>query len=458
MIETSDKKIEGIYFIDVGESKISALCEICHFSGYNVCGYTNESNEFTKLLIKNGIKIYQDINEDEIKQCSILVCSSELPSTHPIIDIALDNGLTIFTEGEMLGVVMETFASRIGVAGTHGKTSVISMISHIFMSAGRDYSVICDSVIEDLKANFRITESRDIIVYEANDYKEDFLSTSPSVCVMLNLEYDHTDYYDSLQSMKKAYEKFGNLPFDNDEPSGFIIANGDDENIMGAVASIEHTIIKYGINGENLAYRAINLQEKNGYYKFDIQTDNTIEGPVKLKVPGLFNVYNALAAIAVAETKGIYISSACQYLSNFDNIKGRFEHVMKNEYGIDIYTDYSHHPKEIESVINAAKLITKGKVIVIYEPHSFRRTRDLYTRYINALSLADTAILLDIKSEYEMDTFGVSSEDMSNRIKGAFYALNYESAATLAKNLATFGDIIILMGEGNIKKMVDYFA
>lgn len=455
--QVTEIKNDSLYFIDIGESKASALAEICHFSGYSVVGFSKESNVFTNLLHKNGVTIYDEIREKDVASCSILVCTNDIPITHQIIDIATKNKMTILTEGEMLGCVMKEFASRIGIAGTHGKTSVISMISHIFLSANRDFSVLCDSIIEDLKANFRITNSRELIVYEANESREGFLYTYPSICVLLNLEYDHTDYYDSMLTLKKAYEKFGELPFENDEPAGFLVVNGDDKNVLDVVEDNPHTIIKYGIYGEDLAYKAINLQEKNGFYKFDIKTDNTIEGPVRLKVPGLYNVYNALAAIAIAETKGVYISSACQYISNFDNIKGRFELVRISEYGVSIYTDYSHHPKEIESVINTAKEMTDGKVIVIYEPHLFRRTRDLYNSYINALSLADTAILLDIKTEYETDTFGISSSDMAAKIKGAFYALNYESAAFLAKDLTSNGDIIILMGEGNIVKMVQYF-
>lgn len=459
MIEQHTNAIlETLFFVDIGESKSSALAQICHFSNsYKVCGFARINNEFTNRLKEIGITIYQDIKEEYIKNCSAVVCTNDIPYTFDAIRIAVEYSIPIMNESEILGCILKDFSFRIGISGTHGKTSVISMITHILQHSREEFSCLCDAFIDGLDNNFKINEARKLFIYEANDDNEAFLATYPSSCVILNLEYSHTDYYANIFEMKKAYEKFCNLPFDNEELSGCIIANGDDENVCEVVKDIPHTVLKYGIDGDNLSYRAVNIKEKKGYYSFYVETDNTIEGPVRLKIPGKYNIYNALAAIAIAETNGIYIGDACDALSSFTKVTGRFELVNKIGKGISVYEDFSHHPKEIESVITSAKEMTKGKVIVIYEPHSYRRTRDLYNSYISALSLADTVILLDIVSEYEMDNFGLSASSMSARIKGSFYALNYESATNLAKNIASRDDIIIVMGDGNVRKLIDYF-
>lgn len=444
------KKVTNLHFIGIGGVNMYALALACKKKGYNVTGSDMSAGDFTKKLIDMGIEVHYGHAEENLGDAQAVVYNAAISPDNPEIKAALSKKIPLIYRADLLGYLMSEYRIRIGISGCHGKSTTTSMLSHILIKSGIDPTVMSGAETDEMSGSFRFGDS-DVFVYEACEYKNSFLHTNPTVSVILNIDYDHTDYFENIEEITKSFDEFSKLPYVNNEKNPMVILNVDDERLLDMSKELPFSVT-FGIYNRDADYVAANFTQKNGYYTFEIHKNGLNEGTIELTVPGKHNMYNALAAYAAADACGVGTEEAIDALSDFEGTKRRFEYVGTYN-GSFVYIDYAHHPSEIEAVIAAARNMTKKKVIVVFEPHTYSRTKALYKEFVRVLSHADSVILTDIYPARETDDLGMSSEKMSMDIKGACYAPVYDSAVSMARTEAEKGDVILVLGAGTVYKV-----
>lgn len=443
-----------LFFVGIGGISMSSLAFACKKAGYAVAGSDRDASPMTKKLSETKITVYIGHDAKNIDGSDAVIYTGAIADDNPEISAAREKGLPVIYRADLLGWLMQKFRRRIGVAGMHGKSTTTSMIAHVFISAGADPTVMNGAETEEMNGAYRIGKSNDNFIFEACEYKDSFLDMFPSISVLLNIDVDHTDYFSGIEQIRASFEKFASIPFSSGTEEPLVIACGDDENTLN-IAARSLRDVTFGINNTDCDYLATKITEKRGCYSFEILKDGEPEGKVTLKVPGYHNIYNALAAFAASDASGIPCDKICSALSDFEGTLRRFEYKGSRD-GVSVYIDYAHHPREITAVISTAKKVAAGgKVIVLFEPHTYSRTAEHFDAFVSALSEADNVILLDIYAARETNTFGVSSSQLADAIPGACYAPSYESAASIASTFADDGDIILILGAGPIYKIAD---
>lgn len=447
-----------LYFIDIGNNITSAIASLCFENGYPVEGFSNLNGEYLNRIKEKGITVDDTFELEKLKNYDVIIFTNKKNIDESIVSFATKNGISILNEYNLLAYLMSFYNRRVGVSGAHGKSTVVSMLYKIFEKTNPGF--ICEADNIELNANYS-KGADDLFIFDALDDNNAYLRTNPNVSVLLNCEYNDDDFYSTTTS----FETFVQLPFKDDKKDGVIVYNRDEEKLHKIVYETKKIYedkedanflsISYGLYQEETNYRAINLVSKNGCYRFDIRSQGDIVGTIKLKIPGLYNVYNALAAYAIADSLGANSNDICNTLSNFQGANKRFECVGKTIDDVLVYLDYSHHPKEISTVIDVAKEITDGGIVVIYEPSSYKRTKEYYDEYKKALEKADSVIIVDFNDVYSNDNYGLDAQKMADDIKGGYYAPNYESAAKVAASMSD-GGAIIIMGEGNVYLVSEY--
>ncbi len=444
------KKVTNIHFIGIGGVNMYALAIACKKEGYQVTGSDISEGTFTKRLVNMGIDVKIGHAPENLGNAEAVVYTAAISPDNPEIKAALEKKIHLIYRADLLGYLMSRYGIRVGISGSHGKSTTTSMLSHILIKSGIDPTVMSGAETDEMSGSFRIGEG-DVFVYEACEYKNSFLHTNPTVSVILNIDYDHADYFESIEELTKSFDEFSKLPYVNNVKNPLVILNVDDERLLDMSKELPFSVT-FGVYNRDADYVAANFKEKDGFYTFDIHKNGLNEGTLELTVPGKHNMYNALAAYAAADACGVGTEEAIDALSDFEGTKRRFEYVGSYS-GANVYIDYAHHPSEIEAVIKTAKTMTKKRVIVIFEPHTYSRTKALYNDFVRVLSEADSVILTDIYPARETDTLGMSSEKMSMDIKGAFYAPVYDSAVSFARSGSEKGDIILVLGAGTINKV-----
>lgn len=326
------------------------------------------------------------------------------------------------------------------------------MISHLFLSAGKNPTVVSGAEMSDVNGAYRLG-SKDFFIFEACEYMDSFLHFFPTLAVILNIGLDHTDYFSGIEQIKASFAKYADIAA---KCGGAALVNGDDENTLAATAACTHRVT-FGITGENLDYRADNITYNKGKASFSVMRGERKIADISLSVPGAHNIYNALAACAAGDMHSLTYEEISAGVSSFSGISRRFEY-KGSVGGADIYIDYAHHPAEIAATIACARGICSGRVICAFEPHTYSRTYALYDDFIAALSEADAAVMLDVYAARETDTLGISSQAMAKCIKNGYYAENYTKCAEMLRALAGENDIILILGAGTVCKIADFFA
>lgn len=448
------EKIKNLFFIGIGGISMSSLAFACKKAGYKVAGSDRDASAMTKKLSDGKIPVYIGHDAKNIDGYDAVVYTGAIADDNPELIAAKEKDLPIIYRADLLGWLMRKFRHRIGVAGMHGKSTATSMMAHIFIAAGTDPTVMSGAETREMGGAYRTGKSRENFIFEACEYKDSFLDMFPSISVLLNIDVDHTDYFSGIEQIKASFEKFAQIPFLTGAEEPIVIACGDDEKTLD-IAARSPRDVTFGIDNPNCDYLATKITEKRGFYSFEIIKDGEPEGKVSLKVPGYHNIYNALAAFAAADVCGISCEKICSALSDFEGTLRRFEYKGSRD-GVEVYIDYAHHPREISAVISTAKKVAAGgKVIALFEPHTYSRTAEHFDAFASALSEADNVILLDIYAARETNTFGVSSAQLADAIPGACYAPSYESAASIATTFADDGDLILILGAGTIYKIAD---
>ena len=439
--------IKRLYFVGIGGAGMSGIAEILHNLDFEIAGSDSTPSEITTYLEELGLTIYEGHKGSNLGDSQVVVISSAVGEDNPEVIEARHRGLPVIKRAEMLGELMRLKFS-IGIAGTHGKTTTTSMIGRILQQGNYQPTLIVGGIVAELGTGAALGAG-DYLVAEADEYDKSFLAMYPSMAVVTNMEPDHLDCYADIDDLFQSYLSYMNrVPF-----YGTVIIPADDENIRPLKDKIARPYFTFGISLDS-DYKATEISREPGRTTFNVSRKNELLGQIILHIPGQHNVLNALAAIAATTELGVSFTTVSDALLAFKGVARRFE-IIGFEKEITVIDDYAHHPTEIEATINTAKECYSGKVIVIYQPHLYSRTRDFMERFAETLSKADKTLMVDIYPAREEPIEGVTSKAVSDlaaskSIGDLEYVGPKEKAPSRAAEIAKPGDVVIVMGAGSI--------
>lgn len=439
----NDKNIKKIHFIGIGGSGMCPLANILKSKGYIISGSDNYMSDTLERLIKMGFTVKINHSEENVEGADLVVYSAAIKEDNVERAAARKLNIPQIERSDLLGMVCSKYENLIAVAGTHGKTTTTAMITQVLTMCNADPTAIIGGKLPFINGNSRIGKSQNIIC-EACEYVDTFLKLDPTISVITNVEADHLDYFKNLDGVINSFKKFANQTTD------LIIANGDDENSLEVVKNVKAAkVITFGFKNSN-DYHIGKFSEKNGFFEsFEVFKGKELLGELSLKVPGKYNVYNALAAIAVADYMKIEIKNIKEAIKAFSGVHRRFE-ILSRKDGITIADDFAHHPTEIENTLSSAKKMGFDRVICIFQPHTYSRTAMFLNDFARVLSIADLTIVSEILAVREKNTYNIYAEDLVEKIKNGVYLKTFEEIASYVEKIATPGDLILTMGGGNV--------
>ena len=442
-----------VHFIGIGGISMSGLAEVLLQEGFTISGSDSQRSELTRHLEEKGATVFYGQTADNIKPgIDVVVYTAAIHPDNAEFAAARSAGIPMLTRAELLGEIMRNYKTAIAVAGTHGKTTTTSMISLCFMEAVKDPSIQVGAYLKQLDGNYRIGNSEHFII-EACEYVESFLKFSPKAEVILNIDNDHLDYFKTFENIKNAFIKYTKLlPSD-----GLLVVNGDDKNCLDLYKYTDAKKISYSILNKEADFYADNISfNDDGFPTFDVYKLGDFFENISLSVPGRHNVLNALACIALCDFYGIGKDSIKSALSKFTGAHRRFEFKgIVN--GARVFDDYGHHPTEIVATANSLKNKKYNESWVVFQPHTYSRTKNLLDDFANALTNFDHVIVLDIYAARESNVFNISSQDLVDKInllgKHALYISDFENCVSYVKENVKENDIILTLGAGTVTEI-----
>ena len=438
-----------IHLIGIGGSGMSGLASILLDLGYKISGSDITSSKITKRLADKGAAIFNGHNENNIEGADLIVISSAIPESNPEIRGAMEKDIKVIKRAEMLAKIMEN-RYGIAIAGTHGKTTTTSMISLLLEKSGFDPTVIVGGEVNSIQGNAKLGFGR-YVVAEADESDGSFLKLKPSLGVVTNIEDDHLDHYKNLENVLKDFKKFVNRIPDN----GNVILCKDCENVRRLIKDYKKKYITYGISLDaDIMAKEIELNKLNS--KSQIYWQNKKMGGLCLNVAGYHNILNALAAIAVAKEVGMNFIEIAEILEGYQGVQRRMEIVINIDDEILIMDDYAHHPTEIKVTLSAIRQSWRNRrIIVIFQPHRYTRTKLLAEKFGKVFFDADRVIVNDVYAANEQPIIGISGKTIFNEIEKASHShIKYIPSKNNTLNylyeIIQSGDIIITMGAGDI--------
>ncbi len=436
--------VKNIHMIGIGGSGMSPLAELLHAKGYHLTGSDNNPSYTLDRIKSLGIPVYMGHSADNIGDTELVVYSAAIMQDNAELVEARRRGIPTLERSFLLGALTRKFDNVIGVCGTHGKTTVTSMITQILMETDLDPSAVIGGMLPSLNSNCRVGHS-DLLVCESCEYVDTFLKLSPDVAVLLNVDADHMEYFKTMDRLIESFAKFVG------SATKAVIVNGDDPEAIEAAKAVEREVITFGY-GENCDYRPENLDFNNGSFaKFTLTKGGESVCDITLNVPGKHNILNAVAAAVAALYVGADAESVVKGLAEFRGAKRRFE-ILYNENGITIADDYAHHPSELKVTLETAKALPYKRVVAVFQPFTYSRTVMLMDDFAEALRIADKVVLSEIMGSREVNTYNVYSSDLAAKIDGSVWFNTFEEIADHIAATAQEGDLIITMGCGDIYK------
>lgn len=446
------KKYKNVHMIGIGGVSMSGIAAILDNWGIHVTGSDHSESDTTKKLNEKNIKVTIGHNLDDITNSDIVVYSAAIKDDDPEIIKAKELNIPTIERADFLGEITRCYKDTICVSGTHGKTTTTSMLSLCFLEALKDPTIQVGAYLNTLDGNYKVGNSEHFIL-EACEYVESFLKFSPKAEIILNIDNDHLDYFKNFENIKNSFIKYVKLL----PPDGILVLNGDDDNCLSLSENTNVKTITYGITNKNTDFFAVNITfDNNGFAEFDVYSHDKFFNRIKLNVPGMHNVLNSLSCIALCSEYGINKNIIKSALEKFTGAHRRFEFKGKVN-GASIYDDYGHHPTEI--IATAKSLMNKkyNKSWVVFQPHTYSRTKNLLDDFAKALLNFDNIIVLDIYAAREKNVYGISSKDLIDKIKSlgkdANYIPNFENCVTYLKNNIEPDDIIMTLGAGTVTKI-----
>ena len=447
------KKYKKIHMIGIGGVSMSGIAAILKNWGFIVTGSDCSESENTKKLQELGIPVTIGTNVDDVKNSDIIVYSAAIKDDNPEMIEAKKLNIPTMERADFLGELTRCYTDTICISGTHGKTTTTSMVSLCFIESLKDPSIQVGAYLKQIKGNYRVGNSEHFII-EACEYVESFLKFSPKSEIILNIDNDHLDYFKNFDNIKNAFIKYTKLLPDD----GILVLNGDDSSCVELAKYTNCKKIFYGIKNKNVDFYADNITfNKDGFAKFDVINNNKTLGSIELSVPGIHNISNALAALALSIEYEISFLDIKNALLKFTGAHRRFEYKGKIDNKSSVYDDYGHHPTEIMATVNLLKNKEFNKSWVIFQPHTYSRTKNLLDDFANALINFDNIIILDIYAAREKNTYGINSEDLVKKIKSfgkdAKYIPDFNDCSNFVKENVQKNDIVITLGAGTVTKI-----
>ncbi|NIM97316.1 MAG: UDP-N-acetylmuramate--L-alanine ligase [candidate division Zixibacteria bacterium] len=443
-------KIRNIHLVGIGGAGMSGIAELLHNLGYSVTGSDLKESETTQRLENMGISIFNRHGEENVRGADVVVISSAVKEENPEVVSAKKKRIPVIRRAEMLGELMR-MKYGVGIAGTHGKTTTTSMVGEILSEGGLDPTIVVGGKVVNLGSHARLGNSQ-FMVTEADEYDRSFLQLTPTIAVLTTLEPEHLDYYRDFQEIKSAFLEFANkVPF-----YGRVILCWDERNVRALMPDIERPITSYGLSEEaDLKARSLGFEENRS--RFEVFINQEKAGEVSLSVPGTHNVKNALAAMGVGLELGIPWDKIRMGLEKFKGVHRRFE-IKGEAAGIMVVDDYAHHPTEIEQTLKGAKAGWRRRIVAVFQPHLYSRTRDFHEEFGRTLLESDLLVVTDIYPAREKPMPGITGElvhDSARKLghKNAYYIPRVEDVASFLKRMVKKNDMVITLGAGDVYKL-----
>ena len=449
-------KQDRVHFIGVGGVSMSALAHALADRGYRVSGSDRGDSPRLEQLRHAGVQVWVGHQAEHVTDADVVIYNTAIRPDNPERAAAVAAGKPLYHRSEMLAWMLRGHVG-LAVTGTHGKTTTSAMLGWIFEQAGRDPVAFIGGDVNNWGSNYRLGAGRDI-VFEACESDASFLAYHGCREIISSIEQDHLDQHNSIEKLTEAFVSFAKLA----DPEGFIVWGADCERTRAVIASSPARTISFGLRPD-ADYSARDLRLNGATGEFELLRRGEPAGRVSLIVPGQHNVLNALAAIAAAEASGISFEACRTALATFRGTGRRFE-LLGERGGIRVYDDYAHHPTEIRATLAAARYFGAQRVIAIFQPHLFSRTRDLMEEFARAFADADVVFINDIYAAREDPMPGVSAEELVRRIraiegdKPVSYVPSQADIVTQVQALAQPGDLILTIGAGDIRQTGETLA
>lgn len=435
------------HLIGIGGVSMSPLAEVLSGLGLSIGGSDMNESEKTQHLRTLGIDIKIGHRAENLPpDADFVIRTAAARDDNAEIIAARSRGIPVFERTEAWGAIMRDYKNALCISGTHGKTTTTSMSTHILMAAGRDPTVMIGGTLPMLSASHRVGGG-DTIIMEACEYYNSFLSFFPTIAVVLNIEADHLDFFKDLEDVKASFRSFAALV----PPDGCIVANADDENTISALSGLNRRVLTFGFS-EKAAVQAVDIRQNGALSEFDVIYEGEFFCHVSLRVPGLHNIKNALAATAAAICLGISGAAVSEGLADFTGAGRRFEFKGKAS-GADVYDDYAHHPGELRALLDAVEPLGYKRVILVFQPHTYTRTKALFDDFIVQLRRPDLVYFTEIYAAREQNTVGISSADLARQVPGSSFFATFEELESSLGEIASPGDIILTVGAGDVYKI-----
>jgi UDP-N-acetylmuramate--alanine ligase len=443
------RRIQHVHFIGIGGIGMSGIAEVLINSEFSVSGSDLKGSDVTKRLEALGVEVYEGHRAENIGDADVVVRSTAVREDNPEIVEARKRSIPVIPRAEMLAELMRLKPHSVAVAGSHGKTTTTSMVATVLGQAELDPTVVVGGVVKAFGSNARIGKS-DLMVVEADESDRSFLMLTPTIAIVTNIDREHMDYYDDMNDMRECFAKFVNqVPF-----YGAAILCLDDPHVQAVIPLVKRRRITYGLSAQ-ADVSAHGIRYENYGSSFTVWRGTEVIGDLSLRAPGLHNVYNALAAIAVGFELKVPFEQIAKALNNFTNADRRFQ-FKGEEAGVLVVDDYGHHPTEIKATLAAAKIGSAGRrIVVLFQPHRYSRTQDQMEEFARSFNNADALFVTDIYAASEDPIEGVTAEILSEAIKrfghkNAQYIGALEGAAEILRNELREGDIFITLGAGTV--------
>ncbi len=437
-----------VHMIGIGGVSMSGLASMLIHFGFRVSGSDSRQSSLTDELVAKGAEVYIGQSEENIKSPDLVCYTAAISEDNPELTAARKTGVPTIERAELLGELLKLYRYPLAVSGTHGKTTVTSMLSLVLLTAKTDPTILVGGELPQIGGNLRLGK-QDYFPFEACEYVESFLHFNPFLSIITNVEEDHLDYFSGINHIISSFKKFASLT----SPLGCIIVCSDDKNACSVVQNVDKKVIKYGIESEEAEYYAKNIKYKeNGCAEFDVYHNQNKLVDIALNVPGKHNILNALAVTAASDFLGIDMEFVRKGLLEFGGTKRRFEHIGKIN-GCEVIDDYAHHPTEIRTTIESAKRMTKGRLWVVFQPHTYSRTKALLGDFAEVLSLADRTMICDVFPARERYDGTIHSCDLAIKIPNSIYMSDMDAVARYLEQNLESGDMLVTMGAGDVYKI-----
>lgn len=426
-----------VHLVGIGGVSMRPLGLVLQGMGMVVTGSDMSVTASTQELVAKGIPVYIGHQEQNIQGAECVIRTAAVHNDNPEIAAARSAGIPVFERAQAWGVIMRAYKNAVCVAGTHGKTTTTSMLTHILMAASWDPTVMIGGYLPLLHAGHRVGQG-DTILLESCEYCDSFLNFAPTLAVILNVELDHLDYFKDLADVEKSFREFASLS------SGGVLANGDDPHVAEALEGTNYVTFGFKPNnrvrGENICA---------DWRHFDVICDGEKYCHLDLQVLGRHNAMNALAAAGAAWLLGISAEATQIGLAEFFGAERRLQY--KGSFnGADVYDDYAHHPDELAATIEAVRSMDYKRLIVAFQPHTYTRTKALFDDFVRELKKPDLVVLAEIYAAREQNLIGISSVDLQREIPGAVYCGTLPEVTEFLRSTLREGDVVLTVGAGDI--------